>query len=61
MLSYLGWIDAADVYGMYKKHIKPNVNFQQMKRSVGSYDRSRVKEGRKRLPPVAGEIKTEEE
>lgn len=61
MLSYLGWIDAADVYGMYKQRIKPNVSFQRMKRSVGNYDRRMEKEGQKRLPPVAGEIRTEEE
>ena len=44
MLSYLGWIDAADVYGMYRKRIKPYVNFQELRRRVGRYDRARARE-----------------
>ena len=32
MLSYLGWLDCTDTYNMYKKWIKPHVNFQKMKR-----------------------------
>jgi len=39
MLSYLGWIDCTDTYGMYKKYIKPNVNFRYMKHRVGHYQR----------------------
>lgn len=37
MLSYLGWIDCTDTYGMYKKYIKPFVSFQYLKRRVSSY------------------------
>ena len=39
MLSYLGWIDCTDTYDMYKKWIKPFVNFQNMKRLVSFYQR----------------------
>lgn len=38
MMSYLGWIDATDVYGMYLKHVKPRVSFQKMKRYISRYD-----------------------
>ena len=38
MLSYLGWIKCADVYGFYIKHIKPYVNFGKLKRYVSRYD-----------------------
>ena len=37
MLSYLGWIDATDTYGMYKKWIKPYISFRAFKRYVGRY------------------------
>lgn len=43
MLSYLGWIDATDTYGMYLKHIKPYVNFQYMKRRISRHDKRRSK------------------
>lgn len=39
MLSYLGWIDCTDTYRMYRKWIKPRVNFQQLKRKVSQYDK----------------------
>lgn len=39
MLSYLGWIDCTDTYQMYRKRIKPHVNFQQLKRKVSGYDK----------------------
>lgn len=39
MLSYLGWIDCTDTYGMYRKHIKPFVSFQYVKRYAGNYQR----------------------
>lgn len=38
MMSYLGWIDCTDTYGMYLKHIKPMINFQKMKRYVSHCD-----------------------
>lgn len=38
MMSYLGWIDCTDTYGMYLKHIKPMINFQKMKRYVSNCD-----------------------
>lgn len=38
MMSYLGWIDATDVYKMYLRHIKPRVNFKRMKRYISRYD-----------------------
>lgn len=41
MLSYLGWIDATDTYGMYEKYIKPYVSFQKLKRKIKSYDKNR--------------------
>ena len=39
MMSYLGWIDCTDTYNMYRKFIKPRVNFQRMKRYISRYDR----------------------
>ena len=39
MLSYLGWIDCTDTYAMYKRRVKPFVNFQQLKRIESSYQR----------------------
>lgn len=44
MLSYLGWIDCTDTYGMYKKYIKPNINFQYLKRRESAYQRKINKE-----------------
>ena len=44
MLSYLGWIAAADVYGMYRARIKPCVCFQALKRRVSIYQKSKNKE-----------------
>ena len=38
MMSYLGWIDCTDTYGMYLKHIKPMIDFQKMKRYVSHCD-----------------------
>ena len=39
MLSYLGWIDATDTYGMYRKRIKPFVSFGNLKSYAGKYQR----------------------
>lgn len=50
MLSYLGWIDCTDTYNLYKKRIKPYVNFQKLKRAESYYFRrtQNVEEIRKR-------------
>lgn len=37
ILSYLGWIDATDTYGMYKQWIKPFVSFRACKRYAGRF------------------------
>lgn len=47
MLSYLGWIDCTDVYAMYRKRIKPHVNFQQMKRRESAYTRAQNRREKK--------------
>ena len=39
MMSYIGWIDCTNTYGMYELWIKPYVNFQQMKRWISKYDK----------------------
>lgn len=39
MLSYLGWIDSTNTYGMYKKWVKPFICFQYLKRRVSSYQK----------------------
>jgi len=39
MLSFLGWLDCTDTYGMYLKRIKPYVDFHQMKRRVSDAQR----------------------
>lgn len=41
MLSYLGWVDCTDTYGLYKKQIKPFVSFKRLKKRVSSYDKER--------------------
>ena len=41
IMSYLGWIKATDVYGMYKKYIKPYVNFRKCKRYVSKCDKAK--------------------
>lgn len=46
MLSYLGWIDCTDTYGMYRTHIKPFVNFQHLKRRESVYQKRLNKEER---------------
>jgi len=40
MLSYLGWINSTDTYGMYKRRVKPFVNFQQLKRRESAHARA---------------------
>lgn len=44
MLSYLGWLDCTNTYDMYKKRIKPFVNFRYIKRYAGRYQRRLNKE-----------------
>lgn len=41
MLSYLGWIDATQTYGIYKRRIKSCVNFQNLKRRVSAYSKQK--------------------
>lgn len=47
MLSYLGWIDCTDTYGMYEKWIKPYVNFKYCKKRLSNYDKRIAKEKKK--------------
>ena len=47
MLSYLGWIDCTNTYGMYEKWIKPYVNFRYCKKRLSNYDRRMAKEKKK--------------
>lgn len=44
MLSYLGWINCANTYGMYRKYVKPNISFQYLKRRVSKYQKKINKE-----------------
>ena len=44
MMAYLGWIDCSDTYGMYKKWIKPYVNFRNCKKRLSKYDKRNNKE-----------------
>ena len=39
MMSALGWIKSADIYGYYERHIKSFVNFGKLKKIVSEYDR----------------------
>lgn len=41
MLSYMGWIDCTNTYGMYSEWIKPIVSFQDLKRKIRGYDKNR--------------------
>ncbi len=42
-LSYLGWIDHTDTYGMFQDRISPYVSIQQCKRRVSAYDKKEAK------------------
>ena len=42
MISYLGWIDCTDTYGMYINHIKPYINFGYCKERVSRYDKKKA-------------------
>ena len=39
MLSYLGWLNHTDTYGIYVREIKPLVNYQVLKRRLSAYDK----------------------
>ena len=39
MLSYLGWINACDIYNVYYQYIKPYVDFGKYKQRISNYDR----------------------
>lgn len=54
MLSYLGYIKACDVYGVYKEYVKPFVNFQKAKRKISKMERRIYgKNGKFRQPKTA--------
>lgn len=38
MLSYIGWVDCTDTYGMYKKLIKPYVSFRRLRKRISQHD-----------------------
>lgn len=46
MMSYVGWLDYTDTYDMYRKRIKPYVNFKKMKKRISANDR-RIRKERK--------------
>lgn len=39
MLSYMGWVEHTDTYGMYLERIKPHVNIKKLKRIVSKHQR----------------------
>lgn len=41
MLSYLGWIDCTDTYGMYRQRIKPRVSFRRLRKRVSQYQKAK--------------------
>ena len=43
MTSYLGLIDSTYTYAMYKKWIKPNINFKSMKNYISKCQRKQNK------------------
>lgn len=43
MLSYVGYIDCTNTYGMYEKRIKPYVSIQDCKRRISRYDKKRIR------------------
>lgn len=45
MLSYLGWIDCTDTYGMYVEYIKPYIIFRNIKKRISRYDRKEAENG----------------
>ena len=55
MLSYKGWLTPSDTYGMYKKRIKPHINFQYMQRRIATYQ---MIENRKEQKECGTEMKT---
>lgn len=52
MLSYLGWIKVTDIYKLYKREIKPFINFKRLKRMVSIYDN---KKNNKEMKSLCGE------
>lgn len=38
MLSYIGWFNATDTYGIFERRIKPNVNIRKLRRKVSICD-----------------------
>ena len=35
MMSYYGWLSWTDTYNLYKKWIKPKINFKKFRKRVG--------------------------
>ena len=48
MLSYLGWIDCTDTYGLYRQRVKPFICFQYLKRRVSAYQQKLNREKEKK-------------
>jgi len=44
MLSYLGWLDHTNTYGLYLMWVKPNVTIKKLKRRVSADDIRKAKE-----------------
>lgn len=44
MMSYLGWIDCTNTYGMYLNHIKPYIDFGNFKKFISEHDKQVNKE-----------------
>jgi len=39
MLSYLGWLDSTDTYGMFRRRVKPHVSFQCLRRRISRWQK----------------------
>ena len=44
MLSYLGWLDATDTYGIYEQMIKPIFDIGKAKKRISKYDKRKGSE-----------------
>lgn len=41
MMSYLGWIKSADIYGVYCKRVKPYIDFTKLKNRISRHDKGK--------------------
>ena len=55
MLSYKGWLTPSDTYEMYRKRIKPYINFQYMRRRIALHQET---ENRREKKECGTEMKT---